>query len=118
MADLPAGHRHQPTDQGGHGRILEHHGIGGEEAYRAHQMERLVHPAVMIVAMVVPTLHSQSFEKAVHVASLYGSHPSLPWRFDESHPSSLCRFDESGVTGEGAARAGRSPARERTIKPR
>ena len=66
MTDLPAGHRHQPAGERRQGRIREHHHIGEQEADGAQQMERLIDPAVMIVAMVIPPLHSQSLEKSVH----------------------------------------------------
>src|SRR5262245_43843353 len=50
-------------------------------------MQRLVDPTVMVVAMIVPTLHSQGLEKALHNSSPFSTCVSL-WR-----------FDESGVTG-------------------
>src|SRR5262249_38258275 len=84
MADLAAGHRHQPTDQSCYRRILKHHHIGGQKADRAHQMKRLIDPAVMIEAMIVPTLHSQGLEKRLHNSSPCCRRVSMLWRFDES----------------------------------
>src|ERR1700737_5668850 len=69
MPDLAAGHRGEPTDQGRNRGVLENHDVCKQKTHRTHQMERLVDPAVMIVAMVVPTLHSQSLKKTVHCAS-------------------------------------------------
>ena len=33
---------------------------------RAHQVQRLVDPAVVVVAMIVPPLHFERLKKAVH----------------------------------------------------
>jgi hypothetical protein len=60
VPDLAAHHRHQPGDQGrGHG-IGEQSHVGGEETEGAHQVQRLVDAAVVIVPMIVPTLCTQS----------------------------------------------------------
>src|ERR1700722_11278326 len=56
MADLAAHHRHQPAYQGGQCRVLEHEHVGAKKTDRTDQMERLVDTAMVIVAMVVPTL--------------------------------------------------------------
>ena len=64
VADLPAGHRHQPADQRRHRRIGEHQHVGAQEADRAHQVQRLIDPAVVVVAMIVPALHSQSLRES------------------------------------------------------
>src|SRR5262249_2294771 len=66
MAGLPRHHINQPANKRAHGRVLEHHDIGNKEAEGAHKMERLVDPAVMVIAVVIPTLHSQSLQKAAH----------------------------------------------------
>src|SRR5258708_19183590 len=47
-------------------------------------MQRLIDPAVMIIAMIVPTLHSQGLEKALHSSSPFCARVSMLWRFDES----------------------------------
>src|SRR5262249_30203045 len=88
MTDLTRGHRHEPADQRRNRRILKHHRIGRQKAYGAYEMQQLVNAAVMIIAMIVPTLHSQGLEKALHISS-----PCCTWM------SMLWRFDESGVTG-------------------
>src|SRR5262249_56162567 len=59
-------------------------------------MQRLVDPAVMVVAMIVPTLHSQGLEKALHNSSPFSTCVSTLWR-----------FDESGVTGAWIGGGGR-----------
>jgi hypothetical protein len=59
-------HRHQPAREGGDGRILEDHHIRKKKADRADEVQRLVNAAVMVVAMIVPTLGPQSCKKAVH----------------------------------------------------
>src|SRR5262249_40561245 len=84
VTDLAGGHRHEPADQRCYGRILKHHHIGGQKAYGAYQMQRLVDPAVMVITVVVPTLHSQGFEKALHISSPCCTRMSRLWRFDES----------------------------------
>src|SRR5262249_28034302 len=38
----------------------------------------------MVITVVVPTLHSQGFEKALHVSSPCCTRMSRLWRFDES----------------------------------
>ena len=66
VADLAAGHGDQPADQRRHGGIGERDHIGEQEARRADEVERLVDLAVVIVAMVVPTLHFQFVPEAGH----------------------------------------------------
>src|SRR5580704_13070483 len=70
VAGLPCGHRHQPASQGRNGGILEDHDVGEQKTYGADKVERLIDPAVMIVAMVVPTLCFQCFKKAGHIYPL------------------------------------------------
>ena len=44
--------------------------IGGDEARRAEQVKRLIDPAVVIVAVVIPLLQPERLNKAVHRAPL------------------------------------------------
>ena len=69
MPALAAHHRDQPADQRGRGGVGEQQYVGGQEGERAHQVQRLVDAAVVIVAMVVPTLGVQRLQEAVHVES-------------------------------------------------
>src|SRR4029077_916782 len=80
VTELAAGHGQEPADQRRHRRVLEHHCVGKEKAYGADQVQRLVDPAMMVIAMIVPPLHSQGFEKAPHISS-----PCCTWM------SMLCR---------------------------
>jgi hypothetical protein len=57
MADLPAGHGEQPADQRRRRRACEHQHVRAEEASRADEMQRLIDPAVVVIAMIVPPLH-------------------------------------------------------------
>ncbi len=66
VADLAGRHGGQPADQRGHRRIGERHDVGAQEARRAHEVERLVDLAVMVVAMVVPALHFQFVQETAH----------------------------------------------------
>jgi len=66
MPDLTAHHRQQPAHQGGQRGVRKQQYVSGEETQRADQMQRLVDTAVMVVAMVVPALGSEGFEKIVH----------------------------------------------------
>src|SRR5262249_18992327 len=67
MTDLPAGHGDKPAHQGSQRGVLEDHHVGKQEAQRTQQMERLIDPAMMIIAVIVPTLHSQRLQKPVHL---------------------------------------------------
>jgi hypothetical protein len=80
VTNLAAGHGQEPPDQRRYRRILEHHRVGKEKACGANQVQRLIDPAVMIEAMIVPPLHSQGFEEAPHMTS-----PCCTWM------SMLCR---------------------------
>src|SRR5262245_2067187 len=84
VPDLPAGHRHDPSDQSRHRLIREHHRVRTEKADSAQQGKRLIDPAVVIEAVVVPTLHSKGLEKALHISSPCCAWMSMLWRFDES----------------------------------
>jgi hypothetical protein len=44
-------------------------------------MKRLIDPAVMVVAMIVPALHPKSFQKSVHNVSPSCGHWNVVWRF-------------------------------------
>ena len=66
---LPADHGDQPADQRGGHRIREHHDVGDEEADRAQQVQRLIDAAVVVVAMIVPSLCSQFRPKISHRGS-------------------------------------------------
>jgi len=47
-------------------------------------MKRLIDSAVVIEAVIVPTLHSKGLEKALHISSPGCARMSMLWRFDES----------------------------------
>jgi hypothetical protein len=66
MADLPAGHGHQPAQERRRDGVGEHQRVGGNEAEGADEVKGLVDSAVMVIAMIVPPLDSQSFEKVIH----------------------------------------------------
>jgi hypothetical protein len=74
VPSLPADHCHQPANQRRGCWILEDKTVRGKKAKRAQQVERLINATVMIVAVVVPPLDSQSFEKTLHAVSF----PDLP----------------------------------------
>ncbi|MGY4266828.1 hypothetical protein ACVJF2_005398 [Bradyrhizobium sp. USDA 4519] len=63
MTGLARGHRDQPADQRRHDRIEEQHHIGEQEAQRADEVQALVDPAVMVEAMVIPTLGTQLLQE-------------------------------------------------------
>src|SRR5215467_15240423 len=46
-------------------------------------MERLIDPAVMIVAMIVPALNAQGLQEIGHDGPSSRGHPRLVWRFGE-----------------------------------
>jgi hypothetical protein len=67
---LAAGHGHQPADHRGQRRILERHRIRAQEAHGADEVKRLVDPAMVVVAVVVPALFFESLGEVVHLFSL------------------------------------------------
>jgi len=63
VADLPRWHREHPADhRGGRGRF-EQHGVRAEKADGAHEVQRLIDPAVVVVAVVVPALSGELLQK-------------------------------------------------------
>jgi len=66
---LPADHRHQPAYFGRDGWISEDGAIRCDEAQCAEQVQRLVDPTVVVVAVVIPTLDPQGAEETVHCDS-------------------------------------------------
>src|SRR6202035_2587121 len=59
MPGLTRGHGDQPADQRGGHRIEEHQEIADHKADGADEVQALVDPAVMIIAMIVPALDAQ-----------------------------------------------------------
>jgi len=70
VARLAAHHGNQPADEGRLHRIGEHHHVGDQKAAGAQEVQRLIDAAVMIVAVVVPSLSSQFLEKLLHAGSI------------------------------------------------
>jgi hypothetical protein len=66
VARLPGGHRNQPADQSGGNRIDEQQSIGDQKAGGADEVQALVDPAVMVVAMVIPALRAQLLAKVLY----------------------------------------------------
>jgi hypothetical protein len=66
VAGLAGGHADQPGDEGRHRRIEQDEAVGNEKAERAQQMQALIDAAVMIVAMVVPTLRREFLQEGLH----------------------------------------------------
>ncbi len=66
VADLTARHADEPGEQHGRNRVLENQDVGAHEAAGAQEVQSLVDTAVMIKAVVIPTLHPQGFEKSLH----------------------------------------------------
>ena len=62
MPGLARGHRDAPRDEGREGRIDEKEHVGDHEGQGADEVQRLVDPAVVVVAVVVPALGAQRFE--------------------------------------------------------
>src|SRR5215468_9802156 len=80
MAGLARGHRDQPADQRGDQRIEEHHQIADHEADRADEVQALIDPAVVIVAVVVPALDAKLLKEAFD----HFSPPKIGWGCDTS----------------------------------
>src|SRR5712675_710853 len=59
MPGLARGHRDQPADQRGRQRIEKHHRVTNQETERADKVQALVDAAVVIVAVIIPTLDAQ-----------------------------------------------------------
>jgi len=72
VAALAAHHRHQPGDQRGCSGVEKQQHVGRQEGESTQQVQRLVDPAVMVVAVVVPALCPQCIQEVVHEVS-------LPW---------------------------------------
>ena len=73
MADLAADHGGEPTDECGGDRVGENQNVGGEKTQCTDEMQRLIDAAVMVVAMVVPTLDPECFKKFLHCISFAGN---------------------------------------------
>src|SRR5947209_12736812 len=67
MANLAAGHRHRPSDQGRDRGVPEQQEPHENEADRAQKMKRFVNQAMVIIAVIVPTLNFQRLHKATHL---------------------------------------------------
>jgi hypothetical protein len=63
MPGLARHHADEPADDPGRGRINEQQGISHEKAESADQVQCLVDPALMVVAVIVPTQDFNLLEK-------------------------------------------------------
>jgi len=63
---LPRGHGNEPAGERRDRRVLEDHHIGKQKADRADEVQRLIDSAVVVVAMIVPALRTQSLAKIFH----------------------------------------------------
>src|SRR5260221_11926222 len=83
MPGLARGHRNQPADQRGRQRIEKHHRVTDQETERADEVQALVDPAVVIVAVIIPALDAQLLQEVLD--------HSLPQKirfiFNETMPS-------------------------------
>src|SRR6202048_2690433 len=70
VTNLPAGHGHEPANEGCNGRILESNNIAEKKAQRDPQVEGLVDPTVVVIPMVIPSLYSQGLQKTAHLIPL------------------------------------------------
>jgi len=70
---LPARHGHEPGQQRGGHRVGEHQEVGTDETRRAEQVQRLVYAAVVIVAVVIPTLGMERLPETLHGWFLNGT---------------------------------------------
>jgi hypothetical protein len=70
VADLTDAHREDPAEQRGEDRLREQQHVGRDEAARADEVQGLVDAAVMVEAVIIPTLLLELFEETVHGASL------------------------------------------------
>ena len=68
VARLTRGHRDAPGNDRRQRGIDEQQAVGDDEADRADQMQALVDPAVVVVAVVVPALRLEKFEEVLHGA--------------------------------------------------
>jgi len=66
VPNLPGHHRGKPASHYSGDQVREHQHIGAQEADRTEQVQRLVDPALMIIAMIVPPLGSENLKKAVY----------------------------------------------------
>jgi hypothetical protein len=89
MFNLPGHHRGKPASHGSRDRVREHQSIGAQEADRAEQVQGLVDPAVMIIAMIIPSLRSENLKKPLHhpptsLFMAYTSNVTVPAQFTKS----------------------------------
>jgi hypothetical protein len=63
VSRLARRHGDEPAEQRRDDRLEEQQRVGAEEARGADEVQRLVDPAVVVVAMVVPALGSQFLQK-------------------------------------------------------
>jgi hypothetical protein len=70
VTDLADAHREGPAEQHRQRRVREQQRVRGDEAHGAHEVERLVDPAVVVVAVVVPTLLAELGNERSHELKL------------------------------------------------
>ena len=69
MTDLTRSHRHQPRNQRGDYRVDKQKYISHQKRHSADQMQKLVDAAMVVIAVVVPTLGGDGLEKGMHSGS-------------------------------------------------
>ena len=65
VTGLPRQHR-KPADEAGERRIRKEQAVADEKDQCADQMQRLIDPALMVVAIIVPALRAQHVGEAAH----------------------------------------------------
>jgi len=66
MSRLAAGHRDTPGQQGGIGGVNEQQTVGGHKAQGTEEVQALVDPAMVVVAVIVPAQDFERLEKLFH----------------------------------------------------
>src|SRR6516165_3453574 len=99
--EMPGRHCNEPTCKRRDRWILEDHHVSKKKTRRTDQMKRLVNAAVVIIAVIVPTLGAQGFQKILHAFVLVWGAQGTP--MPDGHWAWIWRFDESLVTGQESA---------------
>jgi hypothetical protein len=70
MTDLAAGHGDQPAYEDRGDRVAEYQHVSAKKTRGADEVQRLIDPTVVIIAVIIPPLFLQSSKKIAHLLSL------------------------------------------------
>jgi hypothetical protein len=69
MTGLSGSHCYQPSHKGRRDGVNEQKYVRNQKRHRADEVKTLIDPAVVIVAMIIPSLYAQRLQKLFHLLS-------------------------------------------------